>query len=149
MYTESCCTNSSGQPEFIVYESDDRDDKLVLNQEDVRQVQLAKGSISGGILTLIDFAEIEAESVEKVFLAGAFGSYADPACVKNIKLIPDLSGAELISLGNAAGAGAILTLFDEAQRKKASTLTKATNIFDLASHPDFQDTFIEMLSFPT
>jgi uncharacterized 2Fe-2S/4Fe-4S cluster protein (DUF4445 family) len=51
-------------------------------------------------------------------------------------------------VGNAAGAGAILALFDENILTRADELTRATRVLDLSTHPDFQETFINSLAFP-
>ena len=62
-------------------------------------------------------------------------------------IIPDLPPEDIEGVGNAAGAGAILTLFEERFAKKANELSRSTRVLDLSTHPDFQDTFIKALSF--
>jgi uncharacterized 2Fe-2S/4Fe-4S cluster protein (DUF4445 family) len=80
-------------------------------------------------------------------LAGAFGSYINPEDALTIGMLPDLPPEDIEGVGNAAGAGAILTLFDERHAKKARELSRSTRVLDLSTHPDFQDTFINALSF--
>jgi uncharacterized 2Fe-2S/4Fe-4S cluster protein (DUF4445 family) len=119
---------------------------ITFTQKDVRAIQLAKGALSAGIKLLC--RESGREYPEKIFLAGAFGSYIQAEDALAIGMFTDISPSSLVTVGNAAGAGAILALFDEAQREKALTLAMATKVLDLARHPDFQKTFIDMLSFP-
>jgi uncharacterized 2Fe-2S/4Fe-4S cluster protein (DUF4445 family) len=84
----------------------------------------------------------------KILLAGAFGSYIHPQDALTIGMLPDLPPKDIEGVGNAAGAGAILTLFEERFAKKAKALSRSTRVLDLSTHPDFQDTFINSLAFP-
>ena len=63
-------------------------------------------------------------------------------------MLPVSMPEDIEGVGNAAGAGAILTLFDERFAKKAKALSRSTRVLDLSTHPDFQDTFINSLAFP-
>jgi len=83
-----------------------------------------------------------------MLIAGAFGSYIDKQDALTIGLFPEMNLGDLNIIGNAAGAGAILTLFDEAYRQKALEMAQSTRVVDLARHPDFQEVFMTSLSFP-
>ena len=63
-------------------------------------------------------------------------------------MFPDLPPDCIEIVGNAAGAGAVLTLFDDDYRDKARKLVQETEVLELALHPDFQDIFIKSLAFP-
>jgi uncharacterized 2Fe-2S/4Fe-4S cluster protein (DUF4445 family) len=141
-------TGDTGIREYIVMKGDKTlsGHPITFTQKDVRAIQLAKGALSAGIKLLC--RESGREYPEKIFLAGAFGSYIQAEDALAIGMFTDISPSSLVTVGNAAGAGAILALFDESQRKKALTLAMATKVLDLARHPDFQKTFIDMLSFP-
>jgi len=65
-----------------------------------------------------------------------------------IGLFPEMDLDDLNIIGNAAGAGAILTLFDATYRQKALEMTQSTRVVDLARHPDFQEVFMNALAFP-
>jgi uncharacterized 2Fe-2S/4Fe-4S cluster protein (DUF4445 family) len=119
---------------------------IVLTQKDVRAIQLAKGAIRTGIDLLC--VETNIDLPGKILLAGAFGSYINPEDALTIGMLPDLPPKDIEGVGNAAGAGAILTLFDERFAKKADELSRSTRVLDLSTHPDFQDTFINALAFP-
>lgn len=118
---------------------------IVLTQKDIRAIQLAKGAIRTGIDLLCMQTHIDLPG--KILLAGAFGSYINPQDALTIGMLPDLQPKDIEGVGNAAGAGAILTLFEERYAKKANELSRKTRVLDLSTHPDFQDTFINALSF--
>jgi uncharacterized 2Fe-2S/4Fe-4S cluster protein (DUF4445 family) len=119
---------------------------IVLTQKDVRAIQLAKGAIRTGIELLCIETHIDLPG--KILLAGAFGSYINPEDALTIGMLPDLPPENIEGVGNAAGAGAILTLFDDRYAKKAKELSRSTRVLDLSTHPDFQDIFINALAFP-
>lgn len=118
---------------------------IVLTQADVRAVQLAKGALRTGIELLCRENNIPRPS--KILLAGAFGSYINKADALDIGMFPEMPAEDIEVVGNAAGAGAVLVLCDDAYFKAAQDLAKWTKVFDLAAHPGFHNTFIEHLSF--
>ncbi len=83
----------------------------------------------------------------KILLAGAFGSYINRADALQIGMFPKMEVSDIEVVGNAAGAGAVLALLQEELFEKAAQMAKAIQVLDLASHKDFQDTFIRALSF--
>jgi uncharacterized 2Fe-2S/4Fe-4S cluster protein (DUF4445 family) len=119
---------------------------IALTQKDVRAVQLAKGALRAGIELLCK--ETHTALPQKILLAGAFGNYINPRDALTIGMFPRLPPENIESVGNAAGAGAILTLFDKRFARKAIKISRATRVVDLSSHPDFQETFISALAFP-
>ena len=119
---------------------------VTITQADVRAIQLAKGALYTGIHLLCRETGISKPS--NMLIAGAFGSFIDQQDALTIGLFPEMNPADLNVVGNAAGAGAILTLFDETYRQTALQLTQSTRVVDLARHPDFQDVFMTSLSFP-
>ena len=134
--------------QFILVPSEETADgrAIVLTQKDVRAIQLAKGAIRTGIDLLCIETHIDLPG--KILLAGAFGSYINPEDALTIGMLPDLPPKDIEGVGNAAGAGAILTLFEKRFAKKACELSRSTRVLDLSTHPDFQDTFINSLAFP-
>jgi uncharacterized 2Fe-2S/4Fe-4S cluster protein (DUF4445 family) len=119
---------------------------ITFTQKDVRAIQLAKGALRTGIDLLCLEAGIKRP--QKILLAGAFGSYIRKKDAMTIGMFPEINEADIEIVGNAAGAGAILTLFDKNFSNKAGELTQSTRVLDLASHPNFQEIFIGSLEFP-
>lgn len=118
---------------------------IVLTQADVRAVQLAKGALRAGIELLCRENNIQRPS--KLLLAGAFGSYINKADALCIGMFPEMPAEDIEVAGNAAGAGAVLALCDDTHIGASEDLARRARVFDLAAHPDFQNTFIEHLSF--
>jgi uncharacterized 2Fe-2S/4Fe-4S cluster protein (DUF4445 family) len=135
-------------PEYILVPGNRTQDgrPVTFTQKDVRAIQLAKGALRTGI----DLLCREAGTVypAKIWVAGAFGSYINKTDALKIGMFPPIPEADIEMVGNAAGAGAILALFDPDVSTAASALTRATRVLDLSAHPDFQDTFINSLAFP-
>ena len=119
---------------------------ITFTQKDIRAIQLAKGALSAGIMLLC--RESGFESPRQILVAGAFGSHIQADDALTVGMFTDIGPADLMTVGNAAGAGAILTLFDDDYRTRALSLIQSTKVLDLARHPDFQDTFLNALAFP-
>ena len=118
---------------------------IALTQADVRAVQLAKGALRAGIDLLC--RESGMMRPRKIFLAGAFGSFINRADALQIGMFPEMAVADIEVVGNAAGAGAVLALLQEELFEQAGALASASRVLDLASHKDFQRTFVNALSF--
>jgi len=118
---------------------------VTLTQADVRAVQLAKGALRAGIDLLCRRNGLERP--QRILLAGAFGSFIDRADALAIGMFPDMPLACIDVVGNAAGAGAVLALLDPERFDQARRLARTSEVLDLASHPDFQTTFVGALGF--
>ncbi len=84
----------------------------------------------------------------KLLVAGAFGSFINKQDALKIGMFPEISEEDISIVGNAAGAGAVLALFDKEILSRARGLAEQTRVLDLSTHPDFQDTFVNALAFP-
>jgi uncharacterized 2Fe-2S/4Fe-4S cluster protein (DUF4445 family) len=122
--------------------------EIVLTQDDVRQVQLAKGAIGGGIRMLQHVLGVPDEALTDLMLAGGFGNYLSIRSAVRIGLIPPLARDRIRYVGNAAALGAQLALVSEAERARADRLARSIEHLSLATHPDFQDLFVEAMNFP-
>jgi uncharacterized 2Fe-2S/4Fe-4S cluster protein (DUF4445 family) len=122
--------------------------EIVLTQEDVRQIQLAKGAIAGGIRMLQHVLEVPDDALHDLMLAGGFGNYLSIRSAVRIGLIPPLPSERIRYVGNAAALGAQLALVSEAERARAERLARSIEHVSLATHPDFQDLFVEAMNFP-
>lgn len=120
---------------------------IFLTQQDIREVQLAKGAVTAGIRILLEQAKIRPEEIEEIFLAGAFGNVLDTTSALEIGLIPGIPSKKIYSIGNAAGEGAEKLLLSEEMRNRAEHLSQKINYIELSAHPDFQKIFAESLFF--
>lgn len=131
---------------FILYRKEDGEN-IVLTQKDVREVQLAKGAIFAGIKIMMCELGVKPEELDTVILAGAFGNYIKKESALRIGLFPKVGLENVISIGNAAGAGACMALLSDKERELAGRFAKETDHIELASHPDFQTEFLKAMYF--
>ena len=122
--------------------------EIVLTQDDIRQVQLAKGAIASGVAMLQHVAGIASEQIAELMLAGGFGNYISIRSALRIGLVPPLPAEKIRYVGNAASLGAQLCLVSEAERQRAERIARSIEHVSLAAHPDFQDIFVECMNFP-
>jgi uncharacterized 2Fe-2S/4Fe-4S cluster protein (DUF4445 family) len=82
-------------------------------------------------------------------LAGGFGNYLNIRSAIRIGLIPNLPPERVSYVGNAAALGAQMALVSEPERRRADELARQIQHVSLATHPEFQDVFLEAVTFPT
>jgi len=119
---------------------------VVFNQQDVRQLQLAKGAIRAGIDILIKEAGVRLDAIDELLFAGAFGNYLNPRSVMGIGMIPPFRSERIKAVGNAALGGAIASLISIPEREKADRLATKIEPIELANHPDFSRIFVESMA---
>ncbi len=122
-------------------------DEVFLSQKDIREVQLAKGAIAAGIDLMADRLGIKVTDIQKVLIAGAFGNYMDPHSACAIGMIPIELEDRIEMIGNAAGEGSKIATLNFAEYRRAQKITEKVEFLELATHPDFQDTFVDNLMF--
>jgi uncharacterized 2Fe-2S/4Fe-4S cluster protein (DUF4445 family) len=115
-------------------------------QTDVRAIQLAKAALYAGARLLMDHLGID--HVERITLAGAFGSQIDPTYAMVLGLIPDCDLAKVASAGNAAGTGARIALLNNAARTEIEQLVKRIEKVETAIEPRFQEHFVAAMAIP-
>ncbi|WP_309622967.1 ASKHA domain-containing protein [Novosphingobium sp.] len=120
---------------------------LWVKQTDVRAVQLAKAALSAGVQLLVD--QLGCPAFDEVLLAGAFGTHLDSQYVADIGIIPMASAAQIRSIGNAAGMGAAMALYNVAEKARIIEAVKHIIKVETATEPKFQDYFVAAMRFPT
>lgn len=120
---------------------------VTFNQDDVRQVQLAKSAIRTAIEILLDKAGLKLRDLDVVILAGAFGSYIDPEQAIRIGMLPELEPGLIKNVGNAAAQGAVMALFSPSYQEAARSLSSRVQYVELAAQTDFQQLFINNMNF--
>lgn len=139
-----------GERQFVLVwaEESGKGQDITITQQDIRQVQLAKGAIYAGILMLKKIMGVADAEITELMLAGAFGNYIDIASAVRIRLLPELPLEKITYVGNAAALGAQMALLSETERHRAVGLARKIEHVSLAARPDFQDIFIEAIGFP-
>ena len=119
---------------------------LQITQNDVRAIQLAKSALYAGVQLLMD--HLDTETVDRIRLAGAFGSHIDVKYAMVLGMIPDCDLAHVASAGNAAGAGARIALLDNSSRRTIEALVRRVEKIETAIEPKFQAHFVEAMGIP-
>jgi uncharacterized 2Fe-2S/4Fe-4S cluster protein (DUF4445 family) len=122
--------------------------EIVLTQDDVRQVQLAKGAIASGIVLLQKVSATPDAKIDELMLAGGFGNYVSIASAIRIGLIPALPLERVRYVGNAASLGAQACVLSETERRRADAIAARIEHVSLAAHPDFEQVFVDCMNFP-
>ncbi len=120
---------------------------VTLTQKDVREVQLAKAAIRAGIELLAQTLGISISQIRQVSLAGAFGNYLSPSSACRIGMIPPELEDRIVPIGNAAGAGARMCALSGAEYLRSRQIAADTEFLELASLPQFQDSYVDALLF--
>ena len=128
---------------FILYRGDST---ISVTQNDVRQIQLAKAALYAGVKLLMDRLEID--TLDRVRLAGAFGSHIDVTYAMALGLIPDCPVAQAGPAGNAAGTGARIALLNKASRDEIEAVVKRIERVETAVEPKFQEYFVNAMAIP-
>jgi uncharacterized 2Fe-2S/4Fe-4S cluster protein (DUF4445 family) len=122
--------------------------KVYLSQKDIREVQLAKSAMAAGIALMADTLGVEINDIKKVMIAGAFGNYMAPHSACGIGMIPSTLEDRIVPVGNAAGEGAKIAALNYEEFKRCQKISMGCEFLELATHPDFQDTFVDLMEFP-
>jgi uncharacterized 2Fe-2S/4Fe-4S cluster protein (DUF4445 family) len=119
---------------------------IVITQQDVRAVQLAKAALHAGARLLMDRFGIS--QVDRIVLAGAFGSHIDPLHALVLGMIPDCEPSAVRSAGNAAGTGARIALVNKAARSDIEAVVRRIEKVETAVEPSFQAHFVDAMGIP-
>ena len=134
---------SDSERRFVLYHGEP---EIAVTQADVRAVQLAKGALHAGAKLLLDLFGVE--KVDRIVLAGAFGSHIDPVYALALGMIPDCDPAQVSSAGNAAGTGARIALLNAGAREEIEGVVKQVEKIETAVAPAFQKYFVDALAIP-
>jgi uncharacterized 2Fe-2S/4Fe-4S cluster protein (DUF4445 family) len=119
---------------------------LTVSQNDVRAIQLAKAALYAGIKLLMEHLGVD--HVDRIRLAGAFGSHIDVKYAMLLGMIPDCDLSQVASAGNAAGTGARIALLDNGSRRTIEALVRKVEKIETAIEPRFQAHFVEAMGIP-
>ena len=137
-----------GKPEFVIAwpEETSLEKAITINQQDVRSVQLAKGALYAGAKLMMKRLGIE--KLDRVILAGAFGSYIDKTEAMILGMFPDCDLDCVSSVGNAAGDGARIALLNRDKRREAEEMAGRVEYLELTLSQDFQEEFMAAMFIP-
>ncbi|MDA8123988.1 MAG: ASKHA domain-containing protein [Deltaproteobacteria bacterium] len=137
-----------GKPEFVIAWREETvlDEEITIGQQDIRNVQLAKAALYAGAKLMMKRLGIE--RLDRVTLAGAFGSFIDPLAAMTLGMFPDCDLNNVSAVGNAAGDGARIALLDREKRREAQSVARQVEYLELTVAADFQEEFLAALAIP-
>ena len=138
-----------GQPALLIVTAEESENgaSIVFTQKDLREVQLAKAAVAGGIMTLLKERNISIDDVDLVYLAGGFGSYINPESAGIIGLLPGNLSEQTETAGNTSGEGAVRALLDRNEFDNLQDIQLKCSYIELSARADFQQFFIEEMYF--
>ncbi len=120
--------------------------EIVVHSDDIRAIQLGKAALYAGTKLLMN--RLELDTVDRIVLAGGFGSYIDPLHAMILGLIPDCDLGRVEAVGNAAGDGARMILLDKQKRTEAQWAARWVRYVETAVEPSFQTEFVGAIDLP-
>ena len=121
-------------------------DGVYISAQDIREVQLAKSAIRAGAETLLQLQGKTADDITKLVIAGGFGNFIGKRSALHIGMLPQVPLDKIKNVGNAAGAGAALTLTDEGEAALEAFNRKCTYL-ELSSSHEFMENYVEYMAF--
>jgi uncharacterized 2Fe-2S/4Fe-4S cluster protein (DUF4445 family) len=139
---------ADGQMEYVIAWAEETSigQDIVVCQDDIRAIQLGKGAMYAGSKILMQTLGVD--KLDKVILAGAFGSYIDKQSAAVLGMFPDCDPKKVYSVGNAAGDGARMALLDVDKRKEADEFARKVEYIELTVNPGFEKTFAKSMWIP-
>ena len=119
---------------------------ISVTQNDIRQIQLAKAALYAGVKLLQD--HMGTQQIDRIRLAGAFGSHISLSHAMVLGLIPDCPLENVSAAGNAAGMGARIALLDRDSRGHIEKIVRWAERIETAVEDKFQDYFVDAMAFP-
>ncbi len=141
---ESGCLMENESGESVFYLTD----RVFLTQRDIRQLQLAKAAVAAGICLLLKKQNIELDDLNALYLAGGFGNRLNVNSAIRIGMLPRQMRGKIVSAGNTSLLGAEQALLNLASRSTLKSIKDNCQYLELSSSNDFNDTFVEEMSFP-
>jgi uncharacterized 2Fe-2S/4Fe-4S cluster protein (DUF4445 family) len=137
------------EKDFVIVpeEESGNNQAIVLTQQDIREVQLAKSAIRAGLNILLQKASLSFDDIDVLYLAGGFGNYIDTNSAITIGMLPSEMRNKIISLGNTSGTGALLALKSIAFDEVIQNVREKTTYVELSNEEDFTLDFVMNMGF--
>lgn len=136
----------NGERCFVVAFRDGQEE-IVVTQNDIRQIQLAKAAVAAGLALMLEEMGYSIEDIDELIVAGAFGCYIDKKSAVRIGLLPNIELSRIHVLGNAAGAGVSMALMSQKEWETVLGIPKKAEHIELENKSSFQDVYIRRMAF--
>jgi len=124
----------------------DRD--LVITETDIDNLIRAKGAVYSGCMTLLEEVGLNMDMIERIILAGGFGSYIDLEKAMTIGLLPEIEPERVIFIGNGSLMGARMSSLTNRIRKDVFEVTRKMTNFELSETPSYMDYYVAAMFLP-
>ena len=121
--------------------------EIIVSQGDIRQIQLAKGAILSGFTALLNNAGLDIKELDKVVIAGQFGSHLKPEHLIGCGIIPPEANGKVQYVGNSSKSGAYMALMSDKVKEEMLDLSRNMNYIELSAVNDYQGLFASCLQF--
>jgi uncharacterized 2Fe-2S/4Fe-4S cluster protein (DUF4445 family) len=121
--------------------------EISITQEDIRQVQLAKGAILSGFYALVNEMNIEINDLDQVIIAGQFGKHLSVESLVGVGIIPKELKEKIRYIGNSSKTGAVMTLLSKDIRNSMENIAKDITYFELSTKEGYERLFTDCLKF--
>ncbi|UKL13470.1 ASKHA domain-containing protein [Dissulfurimicrobium hydrothermale] len=121
---------------------------IVFTEADIENLIRAKGAMFAGYQTLLESVGMDFKDLERVVLAGNFGSYLDLEQAVTIGLLPDIPRDRFFFVGNSSLAGARAMAMSIDAMKEVSRSARMMTHFDLSGNPHFMENYVSALFLP-
>ena len=138
-----------GYPIYLSDEDEhaEKENGIYFTQKDIREIQLAKAAVRGGIETLMLRYGVTHDEIDTVYLAGGFGFKLDIEKATNIGLLPKQFRGKIKTIGNGSLAGAVKYLIEEDAKNRFDKIASNSKELNLASDKDFFDIYVDSMAF--
>lgn len=138
---------SEGKVRKFILAEKNSGEKIVITQNDIREIQLAKGAISAGVKLMLNSIGKTEVDIDKVIVAGAFGNRIDRKSAVKIGIIPEVEEDCIVFVGNAAGAGVSMAMMSESEMRAVEDIPKLLSHVELANVEDFDKVYAKSMMF--
>ena len=122
------------------------DGKIKITQQDIRELQKAKGAIRAAVDILMKMLNLEPIDLEHFYLTGSFGGQINITSIIKIGMIPPVKQEAVKAIPNGAGLGAAMFLTNEGMAL-AEKLALRTKQIDLDQDTDFINHYLTSMEF--
>lgn len=125
----------------------DEDANIYLSQKDIRQVQLAKGAILSGFITLLKAENMEISDLNSVIIAGGFGSHLKKEDITGVGILPKQASDLINYVGNSSLIGAYMALMNNEIINEMEKLSEEIQYIELSTTENYERTFAKAMQF--
>ncbi len=143
-YRQKYIGETNRKREIIISENP----RIIMTQGDIRSVQLSKGAILSGFMTLLAVSDLEMKDLDKILVAGQFGAHLPNTSLVGTGILPETVFSKIEYLGNTSKSGAYIALLNKEIRNEMEKLAEKMDYIELAVYKDYEKLFRESLYYP-